>query len=294
MSLYWLGIAVALLAGASNNFGIVVEKKALNRLPEGQKVGRHLLKNRLWLLGFILNIVITSILVFYAEYLIGPTLVPGLEATGMIILAIGSLRLLKETIKTPEIIGISFMILAILCLSFSELAIDINTSALAETGFLIRVVIFTLILVVGSIVTRIVRAKRENLKGIAYAIDSGLMFGLNNFWIAPLIGLIDNIFAGSLATNELILLILAFVTLPIVNYFGIFYMQKSLEFGQASNMRPIQQAPVQIVPVFYFFAIFLLAPPQIFSLPLAISGIALILVSMLLLSRRAGQLEAIK
>lgn len=294
MSLYWLGIAIGLLAGVFNNFGIVLEKKALNKIPLGQKVGRHLMKNPLWLTGFIFNIVITTFLAFAAQMLIGPTLIPGLEATGMIVLAVGSLRLLNEQIRTLEWVGIGLMILAIFCLSFSELSIDINTSILTEINFLIRCIIFTIILFSGTIITRILRIKRENLRGITYAIDSGLMFGLNNFWIAPLLGSIDNVFSGSFAPTELILFISALIILAIANYFGIYLMQKSLEFGQASSMRPIQQAPVQIVTVFYFLVIYMLVPPYLFSLPLAISGIALILVSMFLLSRRAAKLEEIK
>ena len=292
MSLYWLGIAIGLLSGVSNNFGIVLEKKALNKLPEGKKVGRHLLKNPLWLIGFICNIVITTLLSFAAQFYIGPTLVPGLEATGMIILIVGSLRLLKESFKAPELIGIGLMIAAIFFLSFSQLAIDINETP--TTDFLVRVSIFTIIMILGSLTVRILRRKFTTLKGILYALESGFMFALNNFWIAPLLGTVDNVFGGTFETNALILFIMAIITLPIVNYQGIFLLQKALEFGQASSMRPIQQAPIQIVPLFYFFAIFLLPPPTIFSLPLALSGMALILISMFLLSRRAAKLEAKK
>lgn len=295
MDLYWLGIAIGLASGAFNNFGIVLEKKALNKLAEGKKVGRHLLKNPLWLVGFICNIVITTLLNFTAQLLIGPTLVPGLEATGMIILIVGALRLLQESIKAPEVMGISLMIVAIFFLSFSGLSIDItNPSLLTSLGFLIRVIIFTIIMVIGALITRILRRKFVEYRGTLYAIESGFMFCLINFWIAPLLGTIGNVLKGTFIVNELVLFIMAIFILIICNYFGIFLLQKALEFGQASNMRPIQQSPIQIVPIFYFFAIFLLTPPSIFSLPLAISGIALILVSMFLLSKRAAKLEAKK
>lgn len=292
MSLYWLGIAIGLLSGVSNNFGIVLEKKALNKLPEGKKVGRHLLKNPLWLIGFICNIVLTTLLSFAAQLYIGPTLVPGLEATGMIILIVGSLRLLKESIKAPELVGIGLMIAAIFFLSFSGLAIDINKTP--TTDFLIRSSIFTIILLFGIVAVRILRRKFVHLKGTLYALESGFMFSLNNFWVAPLLGTIDNVFGGTFEPNTFILFMMAIVTLPIVNYFGIFLLQKALEFGQASSMRPIQQAPIQIVPLLYFFAIFLLPPPTIYSLPLALVGMALILTSMFLLSKRAAKLESQK
>ncbi|HUX99888.1 MAG TPA: hypothetical protein VMV49_10060 [Candidatus Deferrimicrobium sp.] len=294
MPFYWIGILIALLSGSSNNFGIVLEKKALNKLPEGKKVGRHLLKNPLWLTGFIFNIVITTFLGFTAQLLIGPTLVPGLEATGMIILAIGSLKILKEDIKIQEVMGILLMIIAIFFISFSKLSIDLNTYNLATLGFLTRSIIFTVIFIIGSFILKFLRRKYTHYKSILYALDSGLMFCLINFWIAPLLGTIDNIFSGSFLFTELILFILAIGILMIANYFGIFLLQKALEIGQASNMRPIQQSPIQIVPIFYFLLIFLLPPPSIVSLPLIISGISLILISMYLLSRRAASLEAIK
>jgi len=289
MNLYWLGIAIALLSGVSNNFGIVLEKMALNKLPEGRKVGRHLLKNPLWLLGFICNIIITTFLSFVAQFLIGPTLMPGLEATGMVILIIGSLRLLQENIKAPEIIGIALMIGAIFCLAFSQLSIDITDPSIFTLDFLARVIIFTIIMIIGSFTTRILRAKLNKSKSILYAIDSGFMFCLNNFWIAALLGTIDNIFAGSFMPIELILFIMAIIILPIDNYLGIFLLQKALEFGQASNMRPIQQAPIQIVPIFYFFAIYLLPSPTILLIPLGIGGIALILISMIILSNYSSK-----
>jgi hypothetical protein len=125
MPFYWIGILIALLSGTSNNFGIVLEKKALNKLPEGKKVGRHLLKNPLWLAGFIFNIVLTTFLGFTAQLLIGPTLVPGLEATGMIILAIGSLKFLKEDIKIQEVMGIILMITLYLSANYQSILLPI-------------------------------------------------------------------------------------------------------------------------------------------------------------------------
>ena len=55
MSNYLLGIIFALIAGIATFLGIVLQKKVLNQLLEGKKVGKHLFKEPIWVLGLFIN-----------------------------------------------------------------------------------------------------------------------------------------------------------------------------------------------------------------------------------------------
>ena len=293
-NIYLIGISLAISSGVSNNLGIVFQKKALNELPKGEKVGKHLLKNPLWLLGFILNMVITSVLSMIAQLFIGPALIPGLMASGLIVLALGSLKILHEKLSSSEIIGIILIIIAISSLGFSELSVDVGNYDLGAADFLIRVMIFTIILFIGSIFCISLQNVKEEDKGILLALDSGFMFGIINFWMGPLMGLFARFFSGSLVNGEFILFISACVILPVTNYLGILRLQQAFEHGQASNMRVTQQVPVQILPMFYYFVIFLLPPPTEYSLCLGLIGVCLTLIGGYLLAKRQARLEEIK
>jgi len=291
---YLIGISIALLSGFFNNLGIVFEKKALNKLPEGEKVGRHLLKNPLWLLGFIFNMILASILSIVAQFYIGPTLIPGLMASGLIVLALGSLKILNEDLKRSELFGIIIMIIAITSLGFSRLSVEISTYNFRDLFFLIRVIIFTCIMIICSLICNFIQKYKPAQKGLLRAIDSGIMFILINFWMAPMLAVIIKVFSGNFVLNQLILFILASIILPVANYFGVLRLQQAFEYGQASNLRTIQQVPVQIAPMFYYFVIFLLVPPSKLSLPLGIIGVSLIIISGYLLGKRQAALKEIK
>jgi multidrug transporter EmrE-like cation transporter len=285
--IYWLGVLFGLLTGTFDNLGAVFQKKAINALPEGKKVTRGLLKNRLWLFGFFQTQVLTTIFFFVAQLMIGPTLTPALSGAGLIILAVGSLRILKERIRATEMLGIFLMVAAIFCVAFSRLDIDVDSLLfLSETTFIIRVVVFTAIVTVGAVICTILRRSRQNIKGTLYATDSGLMFALSNFWTAVFLGVFATVFSGTFVIGELFLFVCGAIMLPLSNYLGIFKMQKAYEVGNASKMKPTQQVPVQIAPIFYFFAIYMLPDPTGYSFSLDLIGIVLILASMYLLLRR--------
>ncbi len=119
-SLYWMGISFAILSGIINNFGIILQKKVVNEIRAEVKFGRALIKNPLWLLGLMMQLGIRTIFFLLAQVYIGPALIPGLMASGLIILAFGSVKITGETLKRYEIIGILLMIGAIFLLGISD------------------------------------------------------------------------------------------------------------------------------------------------------------------------------
>jgi hypothetical protein len=293
-SIYWLGVTLAISSGLSNQFGTVLQKKVVNELSDNSKFMRSLVRNRLWFFGFVLQYGLGAILYMLAQLYIGPALIPGFMASGLIVLAIGSVKIVGEVLNKTEIIGIILMIIAFFLLGISELSIEITSTNLVEITFLLRIALFTLIIILMSVILFVIQRKNVKFKGILLAIISGLMFVLSNFWVSPLIGVIANIFSVSFNTAELLLFIISCIILILSNYLGVLTIQKSFTVGQASNLVPIQQVPTLIAPIAIYFLIFLLTPSNIFSAFYLIFGIILIIISSFLLSKRSAQIEEIK
>ena len=291
---YWLGVSLAIFSGISNNIGTVFQKKVVNELPEESKFMRSLVKNRIWLFGLLLQYGLGAILYMMSQYFIGPALIPGFMATGLIVLAIGSIKIVGETLNKEEILGIALIIIAIFLLGISELSIEIANTNLLEIGLIMRIFLFTLIVIMISVISFVFQRKSNKYRGILLAIISGFMFVLSNFWVSPVIGVMARIFNGSFNLGELMLFIISCIILILSNILGVATIQKSFTVGQASNLVPIQQIPTLLAPITIYFLIFLLTPPNVFSVFYLILGTILIIISSFLLGKRSAQIEDIK
>ena len=293
---YLLGIFIAIAAGVVSNVGMLMQKKAINDLPEEEKkIGKGLFKKPLWLSGIIIGVILAAALFFLAntpQWGVGAALVPGLAASGLIILTIGSIKLLNEEVTKHDVLGILLMIGGIALLGFSELEIKIvDTSIFSNIGFLIRAIVFTLTFVGISISCQILQKTREKYRGILLAVYSGSMFAMQNLWVAFVMGLFGPVFGSG---RYLILFAITCIIIIIGNVMGFFKIQQAYLYGEVSKLIPVQNGPMQIGPIFIYFAIFMWAPPKVYSLPFMIGGVILILSSSIFLAKRQAQLEEIK
>jgi len=125
---YWIGVVFAIIAGAISNFGIILQKKAINRLPPKAKEERYfrsLIGNPVWLFGLTLGMFAPAAFGIIAQLYIGPALLPGLQASGLIVLAIGSVKINKEKLERTDYAGILLMIVATFFVGISGLSISI-------------------------------------------------------------------------------------------------------------------------------------------------------------------------
>jgi drug/metabolite transporter (DMT)-like permease len=293
-NLYWLGVFLALLAGSTTQSGAVLQKKAVNEVSQEPEFMRNLVRKPIWILGVIFSFGITSIFYLAAQIFIGPALIPGLMAFGLVVLALGSIKIIGEKLKKEEIIGILLMILGTFILSLSGLSIDITETNLLEFGFAIRTYIFTSIIILLSLICHIFQRKYKKFKGILLAILSGFMFALSNFWVSQLMAVITDVLSGNFILEQLIIFIVSIIFLILANIIGLATIQQAFRVGQASNMIPIQQVPTLMVPVFIYFLVFLMIPPNIFSIVFLISSSILIITSSFLLGKRSARMEDIK
>jgi drug/metabolite transporter (DMT)-like permease len=285
---YLLGVLLAILSGIANNFGTVLQKKVVNEHRNDEEFLKNIAKDKTWLIGLILQLAIGSIFFMVAQLLIGPALVPGLMAAGLIVLTLGSIKILGETLKRDEYIGIIIMIIGILLLGLSELSIP--TETLNLENYILTMTIFTVILVLGAITCKMLAKKIGRVKALLLAIFSGFMFSLSNFWISPLMIVFEQM---NFTPVYIIIFIIASVILVLTNIFGITELQKAFTAGQASNLIPVQQVPIQITPIFIYFFVFLLTAPPIAFVYISI-GVALIILSSFLLGKRQAQMEEIQ
>ncbi len=246
-------------------------------------------------MGLLLQIVIGG-LVFYfiAIIFIGPAIVPGLMSVGLIILALGSVKILKETLGKVEIFGIILMIIGVTLLGLSQLSIDVSTFNILDSGFIFRIIVFTIVVLSLAVIFEVLRRKHEKFIGLLMAIEAGLILSLNTVWASPGTTVVTHVVDGILIEEEIIFGIIIGIILLLIVAIGITIGQISLKYGQANILVPLTSVPIQIIPVFAFFIVFLSTPSNILSVIYLITGFILIISSSFLLSKRQAKLEPVK
>jgi MFS family permease len=294
--LYIVGLSMGILCGVANNIGMLLEKYVINKIPieeRNKKFFRKLVTNKVWLLGFSLDIGISTIFYIIGQLLVGPTLMPGLGAFGLIFMAIGAVKLIKEKFEIYDLIAIISLIVAITLLGFSGLLIDVPDYNFSEHGFLIRSAIFMAINVGLILILEITQRKSIQFRGFALALISGLYAMMQNFVISFTTAAMIPFFSGKITIFWGITLVVAGVISILTPILSIAKMQNSFKHTDARLSIPIREVPVQIGPAFVFISVFALIPPNIYSLPFLYIAIVLIIISSFLLGKRQAELEKI-
>jgi ribosomal protein S18 acetylase RimI-like enzyme len=146
---YGLGILAAILSGGLHAFGAILQKSAVNRIPAAERDDRfmrRLLRTPAWLLGLALSFGVGTVFNLLAQRLIGPALVPGLTASGMLVLAVASVRLIGEHLRPLEMLGILLLVAGTGLLGWSRLAIPADQVDLLDHALLLRILGFTVVL----------------------------------------------------------------------------------------------------------------------------------------------------
>jgi drug/metabolite transporter (DMT)-like permease len=295
---YIVGVVVAMLSGVINNLGVLLQKKVVNDVPpehRDQGFMKRLVKNPLWLIGLFLQVGIGMAAFVGAQALIGPTLVPGLMASGLIVLAIGSVKLMREKLSFPEYVGIFLMVIGIALLGLSEMDIDIKVveKSLESSAVVLRIGVFTAVMLICFGAFHLL-SLRSNRKGIIMGFANGFLFSLSNFWISPLTAIIAPVLSFKGSALQVVLFAAACVILTGSNILAFSHIQIAFKYGQASNIIPVQQLSVQITPVLVYFFVFSLTPPKTISGIFIVTGALLIILAGFLLGQRQEEIEKIK
>jgi len=249
---------------------------------------RMLFKSPVWVVGFFVGLGCGTAAYMLAQSMIGPALVPGLMASGLIVLAIGSVKMNNEELNAFEILGIIFMITGIFFLGLSGLAINPTQvrATLADRNALIRITFFTLCFISLFITTRVLVSMKKNRRGLFIALGNGFLACLSDFWINPLLALIALVLGGRGTTAQSIIVGLAAFILVFCGTVITWQNQVAFKYAQASNIVPVAQVPIQIAPIVVYFYIFALPPPKSINVFFILAGTMLTIVAGFLLGRR--------
>jgi hypothetical protein len=304
--MYLWGVIFAVLAGLSNNIGLVLQKLTVNEVEgrvravgadstdtvtsgaaDAEPAGffARLLRRPLWVLGLVLGIGVGTVFFLLAQVYAGPALIPGLMASGLIVVPLGSAWFLHEPPALGDWLGIAALIAAAVLLGLSRLSIDLAAYDILEAGFLRRAAIFSvvvlaffLILVAAGRIRRRGRWRGEN-----YAFRSGLLYVLSNFWVGPFTGTVLRLFQGRFSPALGAMFAFTSAVLVLTNLFGIAELQRAFRLSRASVAVPIQMLPTQVAPAIVYLVVFRLQAPSAGALLLFVPGAVLIVVSSFML-----------
>jgi len=289
---YLIGVACGIIGGLLNQGGQLLQKKVVNDIRhQDPKKGfmRRLVRSPLWMFGMVVGLGGGTGGYMLAQSLIGPALSPGLMASGLILLSIGSVKLNHEELNASEITGIVMMIVGIFCFGLSELSIGPGQvrATLADHSAQIRIVFFTASLFLFCLISRSLALRSKNRKGLLIVLGNGFLACLSDFWINPLLALLALVLAGHGTRIQNYAFIMAAVILAFTASVITWQNQIAFKYAQASNLIPAAQVPIQISPVLVYFFIFALTPPRTISVFLILAGMVLTIVAGFLLGRRS-------
>ncbi len=291
-----LGYFYAIFGGCIIQTGSLMQKSVINSIPVEEREApgymKILVKKPVWLLGMTFTMAGGAVFFMLAQKIIGGALVPGLAASGYIILIIGSVTIIHEKLTTKEIIAIVFMIAGITLIGLSSLVITDDEAQMAfssNRAFQWRIIIFSIILVAIWIVTMVLGRKQTNLT--VFSLSTGIPFAIGNIWFQPMLITIVQLFSNE--TWVTVTFVISALFVGGVNIAGLVQVQHNLKMGNASKIIPIQQIPQQIVPVLLYFVVFQ-KEPEISKVIFSILGILIIILCGFVLSQKQAQLDEIK
>jgi hypothetical protein len=212
----------------------------------------------------------------------------------LIILSIGSIKIVGESLRESEVMGIILLIIGTILFSVSELEISIPKYDFLDLGYLTRLALFTGFLLFIVLILNLVRRMLPQYHSISRALISGIFLATSAFWISPMLATIVHVFSGTFVLIELGLFAIACIVLVFANIFAVWSIQDAFKTGQASLLIPIQQLPYLMIPGLVYLTVFLLVPPTTYSLLWFTGGVSLSILSSFLLGKRQVLLERIE
>ena len=260
--MYGVGVALAVCSGIANNIGVLLQKKVVNQIASGrQRFFARLVRHPLWLAGFVVQMGLGSTLFLLAQARLGPALIPGLMAAGLV-LVLGSIWILKERLGAAEFAGILLLIAAITMLGLSRMTIDVGEFDVLAGSFILRSILFSVVVTALILILEIAGKRMTRYRGSVLTVGSGLFYVLSNFWVGPFMGAVLRIFKGIFTLPVIALFVAGSAILVITNMYGIAKVQLAFRVTNASLAIPLQQIPVQTAPAFVFLLVFRLSAPS--------------------------------
>jgi len=191
------------------------------------------------------------------------------------------------------------MIGAVFLLGFSDMVIDLGHTDFLHPGFMIRVGIYTGVVIVLCVICKLWSFRRDRFEGPALAVLAGLLVALQNYWIGPFTALAGGIFHRdgnySFEHNKVGWVILYFlISMAFViaaNLQTVYERQLAFRVGGAATMIPISHLPSHLSSPIIFSYVFGLHAPHKYSIACMWSGLLLLLICSIIFGKRGAQFE---
>jgi drug/metabolite transporter (DMT)-like permease len=293
---YALGVASAIVAGIAVNAGILVQKAAIARLSADRPLMRSLLRSPAWIAGLAVQLVIGSPLYVISLGLIGPAVVPGLMSIGLVVLAVGSVRLYRERLDIREAVGVGLVILAVASFGLTHLAIDVLAVPITDGGLLLRSGAYTAALAVagagcGVAAGRARKRARGDMEAVLHAVRAGVFYSMGNLWLGFCAAGLAGFAGGVVDRSTVVVFLLAVLLTAVGNLVGVVALQQALARGRASIAVPLQNGVSQVLPVLVFFLVYRPYVPGAGSLGLLGAAGILLVAGVTLLTRRLASAQ---
>jgi len=251
-----LGIMLAIIGAAINNFGIVLQKRQVNikappDTPE-KKISdiSDFLKDPIFILGILMQTIIYLPFLVASLDILGVTLAQPLSNSGIIFLVIGLLYFLNEKLKKLEAFGTILMIASVITLAFGGVMGDITLNIFINS--MLEFWIFMILIAVSSLISIILIIKTKKIRIPLLGFLAGLCYSLVSISL--------QIFTLSMTELHqpiaLWFLIFGMLGAVIGTIFGILTTQEAFKRSQAINIIPFSQISMNLIPIIAGIVIF--------------------------------------
>jgi drug/metabolite transporter (DMT)-like permease len=242
---------LSVLAGASiNNLGIVLQKRQVNlrmQLHETSQIGdiKGFARDPVWILGILMQTVFVLPFFILALDLIGVTLAQPLSNAGIIILVLGLVYFLKETLKRSEAIAVGVLVLGAISIGIGGVSGEITQASflrpdvLGAFGVLITIlfILAAVLVVLGFSVPKTRLVVLGLLAGLSYA---GVALSMQVLTLS-----LENL------SGHVSILMLTFGLIGTIagTVCGIVATQEAFKRGRAVNIIPFVQITMNLIPI---------------------------------------------
>jgi drug/metabolite transporter (DMT)-like permease len=292
----YAGIGLALVATTSYNVGLILEKRALGRMPaldirHVPRVVVSLLTSRAWLAGFALMLTglacQTVVLTFEPVSIVQPVL-----ASGIALILVLSRLVLRERLGGTETWCVAAIAGSVVMLALSATGTGTEAGHRASPGWVAAVMVPSVVLGVlvasSSLRTR-TRKHGAPVTGVCFGIGTGLLYGVATLSIKALSGLL----VGPHTATSVVIGVLSSPYLYVLGGclgVAMLLFQTALQACRASIVVPVSSvvsSAYVVIAGTWLFHEHLPASPV--RLGLRLTGIVLATLVLVLLSRQAPE-----
>lgn len=246
---YLLGVAASILAGLVFTACAIAQKRAINAIGREKSLLRNLLQSPLWLVASVSSFIIGTPLYVSAFVAIGPTLPPALCSIGLAAVPVFARIFLGERPGVRSFVGAAAVAAGVGLIGLSGISILPESVVWLEPGFLVRASFVIGGIIAAALAFLAVGLRPGERSALPLAFAAGSILAVSNALIGPAAGQLGLLAAGKTDIVDLAIMGVVGILLIVVNLAAFAVAQLALRRGDAASVIPLQQIPIQLLPL---------------------------------------------